>query len=1209
MEPISLIASLGGIIELSLKAIQCLKELKHGSKDRIRLRDEIRSISSILSMLQDRVEDADSEGNHLASIKMLSITGGPLDQLDDALKQLIKKLAPGDRLRQMSRALLWPLTKQDATDLMAIIERQKTAFTLAIQNDNIGLSLAIKSQVMDMSDKFVAIEDFQAQSRQQAADQEFQNIVTWLSPLDFWARQQDIISRRTEDTGKRFLESTEFQSWQNGSEKVLWCHGIQTLAHTPPSMEHAVAFIYCNYKERGQQTFGNLISSVIKQLINRKGTIPDELRLLYQHHLKQGTRPNRLDIVVFLLLSHLNAPHFFSSLTPWTISTLRTALPDACILITSRRSHDIELLFRNWLHLEIRASEHDIRRYISSQITHQPRMQKHIEADPSLLSLIEETIVQKSDGMFLLAQLHVGALATKHTRKAIRSALQSLPAELDNTYDEALQRINDQNHEDAALAKNALLWAVLASNPLTVVELQHAIGTMSLDNEIELDEEDLPDADILISVCAGIIIIDSESNVVRLVHYTAQKYFERNPIFDPSVAQAKMTETCIAYLSLQPLREGPCDDNEALRDRSEKYPFVGYAARNWGNHAGGKPEDDCREVILAFLSNKNLRASALDASGLWHYAQEEDWMADWLKHYRTGISSLATAAAFGLANIVKYLLCEGLDIDAVDDKGITALMCSAHTGYTATIRALLEAGADIDKSNVSGVTALMAAASKGYDDAVQLLVENGANLDSTDRWEHTALHKAIIGGFTSTAMLLLDKGANLNPTYISLDSAIYSGSAAMVDIVSNKAAEANEGNVIESSLHYPLRGDCPSTEVLTMLIRKEASLTVFNKDGQTPIHLAAQTGRVDAVRLFLNHGVAPNLRSQDGYTPLHWATFNGSLETVNVLVDYGADLTAQNDAGETVLHTCLLYKSHDNIVSFIVRNGVPVNAADARGRGALHEAARRGYASTIQILVEHGADIDMQDQLGWTPLQDAAASGEEAVVEQLLNHMAIPRQPSLTNLLAGARLRAAVAREEFHVIQELLGKPGIDVNIQDHKGRSALHHAAYRGQEETVRSLLERGASVHARRTDSAYSFIVARLGNTDVDEYKWITPLNNAAGKGHADIVEIFLSHGADMNERPKAFDIAVSGGYANVAKVLLDYGAPVSGPIWETRRTPLFWSALFGYEDVVRLLLENGAVEERDAENGKEALLRALDYKHAGVVELLKSYGFKID
>ncbi len=104
---------------------------------------------------------------------------------------------------------------------------------------------------------------------------------------------------------------------------------------------------------------------------------------------------------------------------------------------------------------------------------------------------------------FLLARLHLGALATKPTRRALRSALQSLPTELDRTYEETLGRINDQNRDDVFLAKQVLVWVFHATNPLTLIELQHAIAAISLDGETDIDDEDLPDEDILVSVCAG----------------------------------------------------------------------------------------------------------------------------------------------------------------------------------------------------------------------------------------------------------------------------------------------------------------------------------------------------------------------------------------------------------------------------------------------------------------------------------------------------------------------------------------------------------------------------------------------------------------------------------------------------------------------------------------------------------------------------------
>ena len=93
----------------------------------------------------------------------------------------------------------------------------------------------------------------------------------------------------------------------------------------------------------------------------------------------------------------------------------------------------------------------------------------------------------------------------KHTRKALRSGLQSLPTQLDLTYEEALQRIHDQNKEDASLAKQVLMWISHAMDPLTISELQHAIAIMGLEKGTELGEDDLPDEDVLSSVCAGYV--------------------------------------------------------------------------------------------------------------------------------------------------------------------------------------------------------------------------------------------------------------------------------------------------------------------------------------------------------------------------------------------------------------------------------------------------------------------------------------------------------------------------------------------------------------------------------------------------------------------------------------------------------------------------------------------------------------------------------
>lgn len=116
---------------------------------------------------------------------------------------------------------------------------------------------------------------------------------------------------------------------------------------------------------------------------------------------------------------------------------------------------------------------------------------------------------------FLLAQLHIDSIVSKHNRKAIRDTLRRLPKGLDNTYAVAMSRIEGQNQDDRELAEKVLSWISYACRPLSITELQYAVAVENGDTEIDIDA--LPDEEILISICAGMVVIDLESNAVRLV--------------------------------------------------------------------------------------------------------------------------------------------------------------------------------------------------------------------------------------------------------------------------------------------------------------------------------------------------------------------------------------------------------------------------------------------------------------------------------------------------------------------------------------------------------------------------------------------------------------------------------------------------------------------------------------------------------------------
>ena len=116
---------------------------------------------------------------------------------------------------------------------------------------------------------------------------------------------------------------------------------------------------------------------------------------------------------------------------------------------------------------------------------------------------------------FLLAKLHMDSLAGHSNRGAVRNALETLPAEVDATYDVAMERIGRQGEYDKKLAERVLSWITFAYRPLSLKELQTALAISASTTIINSD--DFEDELILTSVCAGLVVIDETSNIIRLV--------------------------------------------------------------------------------------------------------------------------------------------------------------------------------------------------------------------------------------------------------------------------------------------------------------------------------------------------------------------------------------------------------------------------------------------------------------------------------------------------------------------------------------------------------------------------------------------------------------------------------------------------------------------------------------------------------------------
>jgi hypothetical protein len=275
------------------------------------------------------------------------------------------------------------------------------------------VSLSIKDGVNQLS---------QEQKNQQR-QQERRVILDWLTPIDYFSQQSDFISRRQEGTGQWLLDSDEFQRWSNGSKQTLFCPGIPGAGKTmiiSIAVEHlqnlfrndasvGIAYVYCNFR-RQQEKPADLLASLLKQLIERRPSVPESITTLYKRHNDERTRPSFDEISkalhstvadysrTFIITDALDEFQISEGGRKTLISEMfkLQAMTGANLFATSRFNNEITKQFKEALSLEIRATDEDVQGYLDGRM---PLLQSDI-LDNDIRDMIRRKIVKAVDGMY-----------------------------------------------------------------------------------------------------------------------------------------------------------------------------------------------------------------------------------------------------------------------------------------------------------------------------------------------------------------------------------------------------------------------------------------------------------------------------------------------------------------------------------------------------------------------------------------------------------------------------------------------------------------------------------------------------------------------------------------------------------------------------------------------------------------------------------------
>ncbi|KAL2686900.1 hypothetical protein Neosp_004443 [[Neocosmospora] mangrovei] len=505
-----------------------------------------------------------------------------------------------------------------------------------------------------------------------------------------------------------------------------------------------------------------------------------------------------------------------------------------------------------------------------------------------------------------------------------------------------------QSRDTRDLAMHVLSWIAWTKRPLTVRELQHALAI--IDGAEMLDEDSITDAEDLVSSCEGLLILDPETNIIRLIHYTTQEYLENiRDTWFPDV-ENDILRVCLKIISSPDFQSGPCQTDAEFEERLRHYPLYDYACRHWGDHASNSVEMD--EELFDFLQDvpKVEAASQCQLTYRGH-----------CRSVPTGVTGLHLAALYGLDEVASRLVSNGHGANQRTSYGQSPLFSAAVGGFQSIVATLLQHGAEVDSPDIFGRTALSIAAEHGQLEIAKTLISHGAIAGLTDDFGRSPISDASEAGHEAVVSYLLQHCPG-----VQADQAEKSGKTALW-----RAASKGHWGVVRILVAHGADidthlGGSPTPiswaaqkgnrDATDCLITMGANINLVDREGRTPLSYAAEEGFSSIVEILLLKGADPSLADADGWTPLVWACDSGKLDVVSLLLQYG----------------------HPDILGH----------TDRFGQTALSIAGRTGRAAIVKVFLEQDSErtmINMRDESGWTPLIHASKHGSREVIDLLLD--------------------------------------------------------------------------------------------------------------------------------------------------------------------------------------------------------------------------------
>ncbi|MFG4003089.1 ankyrin repeat domain-containing protein [Flavobacterium aquidurense] len=361
------------------------------------------------------------------------------------------------------------------------------------------------------------------------------------------------------------------------------------------------------------------------------------------------------------------------------------------------------------------------------------------------------------------------------------------------------------------------------------------------------------------------------------------------------------------------------------------------------------------------------------------------------------------AAYRGNTELVEYLIAKGSDINLEDSHGTTPIVFAASNGQAdpKLYEAFFKAGIDPKKKYTDGANLLLVAVPADKNLALtDYLTTKGLSLKDVDSNGSTAFDYAARTGniellkklldrkvkYTDNALLIAAQGSRRETN--TLETYKY-----LVEELKIKPTATNKSgeNVLHILANKPKQG-----EIIAYFLTKGVDANKVNKDGNTPVMIAAGARETAALEKLLPVAKNINLQNLKGESALTTAVKSGTTEAVAILLSKGADVNVKDkDANNLGVYVVQSYRPmgreanaakdpFDAKVKLLQDKGLNLSAPQKDGSTLYHFAAAKNDLNLVKKLADLNIDVNAKNKDGITALHKAAMVAKDDTIMKYL---------------------------------------------------------------------------------------------------------------------------------------------------------------------------------------------------------------------------------